>query len=62
MVYDLDEENIDREERPLASSADEHSSRGVIIYMQSTVESSYPTVRATELLMGDPLETLRSFV
>lgn len=60
VVYDLDEDNIDREERPLASSADEFSSRGVIVYMQSSVESAYPTIRATELLLGDPLGTLRS--
>ncbi len=59
VVYDLDEDNLDREERPLASSNDEFSSKGVIVYMQSSVESAYPTVRATELLMGDPLETLR---
>ncbi len=60
VVYDLAEDNIEREERPLVSSAEEFSSRGVIVYLQSSVESAYPTVRATELLMGDPLETLRS--
>ena len=60
VVYDLDEDNLDREERPLASAADEFSSRGVIVYMQSSVESSYPALRATELLVGDPLERLRS--
>ena len=60
VVYDLDEDNLEREERPLASAADEFSSRGVIVYMQSSVESSYPTLRATELLVGDPLERLRA--
>lgn len=60
VVYELDDGNIAREEKPLESAAKEFSSACVLVYMYSSVESGYPTVRASELLRGDPLEKLRS--
>lgn len=60
VVYELNGDNIDREERTLKSASEELSSRGVIVYMHSSVESGYAMVRATELLSGDPMEVLGS--
>ncbi len=60
VVYELNEDDIAREERPLRSAADELSAAGIIVYMYSSVESGYPTIRAPELLQGDPVEVLRS--
>lgn len=60
VVYELSEDNIAREERPLESAADEFSSDGIIVYMYSSVESAYPTIRAPMLLRGNLIEVLRS--
>ena len=62
VVYELDRENLSREERPLRSAARELSADGVIIYMYSEVESGFPMVRATDVLSGEPVERLRSSV
>jgi hypothetical protein len=60
VVYELDGDNLAREERSLASAAKELSATGVIVYMYSSVESKFPAVRASDMLLGDPMGQLRS--
>lgn len=62
IVYDLNEDNISREETPLGSAAREFSSKGIIVYMYATVETQYPSIRASDLLIGDPVEALRKAI
>jgi hypothetical protein len=60
VVYELDEGNLAREETALTSAATELSATGIIVCMYTSVEGRFPVIRASDLLLGDPMDRLRS--
>jgi hypothetical protein len=60
VVYELDRDNLAREERPLFSAKKMLSASGIVVCMYSSVEGEFPAIRASDVLLGDPMERIRS--
>ena len=58
IVYELNEENITREERSLASAVEKLGAKAILVYLYGGEDTEFPKMRATEFL--EKIETILS--